>query len=82
MEGHAGTYVFIVLVAPLKVFYVCCQMGVDDAEASVVENKPHCYASFVPLQKNNKNNINTEIRIKAKQNECLICADLDPFTEL
>lgn len=53
MESHAGTYVFVVLVAPLKVFYVCSQVGVDDAEAGVVEHKPHCYASFVPLQKKN-----------------------------
>lgn len=53
MESHAGTYVFVVLVAPLKVFYVSSQVGVDDAEAGVVEHKPHCYASFVPLQKKN-----------------------------
>lgn len=55
MEGHAGTYIFIVLVAALKVFNMCCQMGVDNAEASVVENKPHCYASFVSLKKKKKN---------------------------
>lgn len=53
MESHAGTYVFVVLVAPFKVFYVCSQVGVDNAEAGVVEHKPHCYASFVPLRKKN-----------------------------
>lgn len=54
MEGHAGTYIFIVLVAALKVIYMCCQMGIDNAEASVVENKPHCYTSFVSLKKKKK----------------------------
>lgn len=57
MEGHAGTYVLIVLVAALKVFDVRSQVRVDDAEAGVVENKPHCDASFVPLQENKKNKL-------------------------
>lgn len=51
MEGHSGTYVFIVLVAALKVINMCCQMGIDNAETSVVENKPNCYSSFVSLKK-------------------------------
>lgn len=50
MKGHAGTDVFIVLVAALKVFDVRSQVRVDDAEAGVVENKPHGHTSLVPLQ--------------------------------
>lgn len=53
VEGHAGAYIFVVLVAALKVLNMCCQMGIDNAEASVVENKPHCYTSFVSLKKKN-----------------------------
>lgn len=49
MEGHAGTYVFVVLVAALKVLHMCCEVRVDDAETGVVENKPHCHTSFVSL---------------------------------
>lgn len=61
MEGHAGTYVLIVLVAALKVFNVRSQVRVDDAEAGVVENKPHCDASFVPLQENKNPNKNSRM---------------------
>lgn len=50
MKGHPGTYVFIVLVAALKVFDVRSQVRVDDAEAGVVENEPHCHTTFVSLQ--------------------------------
>lgn len=50
MKGHAGTYIFIVLVAPLKVFDMRSQVRVDDAEAGVVENEPYCHTAFVPLQ--------------------------------
>lgn len=50
MEGHTSADVFVVLVAALKVLDVRCQVGVDNAEASVVENKPNCYASFVSLK--------------------------------
>lgn len=49
VEGHAGADVFVVLVAPLKVLHVCRQVGVDDAEAGVVENKADGHATFVPL---------------------------------
>lgn len=50
MEGHSGTDVSVVLIATLKVFDVGCQMGVDEAEAGVVENKPNSNTSFVPLK--------------------------------
>lgn len=51
MEGHAGTYVFIVLVAALKVVHMCSEVGVDDTETSVVKHKSYCHGSLVPLQK-------------------------------
>lgn len=50
MKGHTGTYIFIVLVAALEVFNMRSQVRVDDAEAGVVENEPHCHTSFVSLQ--------------------------------
>lgn len=69
MEGHAGTDVFVVLVAALKVFHVCSQMGVDDAEAGVVENKPHRHASFVPL-KNMKHEEEQTGAFSKRRSEC------------
>lgn len=57
MEGHSGTDIFIVLVAALKVINMCCQMGIDNAETGVVENKPNCYSSFVSLKKRISNEV-------------------------
>ena len=50
VEGHACTDVFVVLVATLKVLHVGRQVRVNEAEAGVVENKPHGHTTFVPLQ--------------------------------
>lgn len=50
VERHASADVLIVLVAALKVLHVRCQVRVDEAEAGVVENKPHRHTSFVSLQ--------------------------------
>lgn len=70
MEGHAGTYVLIVLVAALKVFDVRSQVRVDDAEAGVVENEPHCNASFVPLkEKKSKLKFKDAIAVSKYQNK-------------
>lgn len=57
VKGHAGAYVFIVLVASFKIFRMCSQVGVDNAETSVVKNKPHCHTTFVPLQNKQMNKI-------------------------
>ena len=50
VKGHAGTDVLVVLVAALNVLHVRGEVGVDEAEAGVVEHKPHRYTSFVPLR--------------------------------
>ena len=50
MESHAGTDVFVVLVPPLKVLDVGRQVGVDKAEAGVVEHKAHRHTSLVALE--------------------------------
>lgn len=48
-ELHARTNVFIVLVPPLILFCVGCQVRIHNADARVVELEPDCHASFVPL---------------------------------
>lgn len=49
-ETHPGADVLVVLVAALKVFHVSSEVGVDDAEAGIVEDEPDGDASLVSLQ--------------------------------
>lgn len=49
VEAHAGTDVLVVLVPPLKVVHVGRQVGVDEAEAGVVEHEAHGHATLITL---------------------------------
>lgn len=50
VEAHARTDVFVVLIASLEVLYMRRQVGIDEAEAGVVEHEAHGHASFVTLE--------------------------------
>lgn len=53
---HSRTDVFIVLVPPLILFCVGCQVRIHDADARVVELEPDGHASFVTLRKRARKN--------------------------
>ena len=46
---HSRTNVFVVLVPPLILLRVGCQVGIDNADAGVVKLEPDCHTSFVTL---------------------------------
>lgn len=48
-ELHSRTNIFVVLVPPLILFYVGCQVGIYNADARVVQLEPDCHSSFVTL---------------------------------
>lgn len=50
LEAHAGADVLVVLIALLEVLHVGSQVGVDDAEAGIVEDEPDGDATLVALQ--------------------------------
>lgn len=50
-ELHSRTNVSIVLVPPLVLLCVGCQVGIDNADAGVVQLEPDRHSSFVPLLK-------------------------------
>ena len=48
-ELHSRTNVFVVLVPPLVLLRVGCQVGIDHADAGVVKLEPDGHAPFVTL---------------------------------
>lgn len=46
---HSRTNVFIVLVSPLILFCVGCQVRIHNADAGIVELEPDRHSSFVTL---------------------------------
>ena len=48
-ELHSRTNVFVVLVPPLVLLSVGCQVGIDHADAGVVKLEPDGHAPFVTL---------------------------------
>jgi hypothetical protein len=50
-ELHSRTNVSVVLVPPLVLLCVGCQMGIDNADAGVVQLEPDRHSSFVTLLK-------------------------------
>lgn len=53
---HSRTDVFIVLVPPLTLFCVGCQVRVHDTDAGVVELEPDGHSSLVALRKRARQN--------------------------
>lgn len=51
LKAHAGTDVLVVLIALLEVLHVGSQVGVDDAEAGIVEDEPDGHTALVALPK-------------------------------
>lgn len=50
-ELHSRTDVSVVLVPPLVLLCVGCQVGIDDTDAGVVQLEPDGHSSFVTLVK-------------------------------
>lgn len=50
-ELHSGTNVSVVLVPPLALLCVGCQVGIDDTDAGAVQLEPDRHSSFVTLRK-------------------------------
>lgn len=53
-EAHPGTDILVILVSALKVFHVGSKVGIDNAEAGIVEDKPHGHTPLVTLQGRSK----------------------------